>query len=42
MIVSLLYRATRALLSVPAALLRRNTAKHAELLVLQHENTVLR
>ncbi|SEK55570.1 Transposase [Streptacidiphilus jiangxiensis] len=42
MIISILYRATRALLSVPAALLRRDTAKDAELLVLRHENAVLR
>ena len=42
MIISLLYRATRALLSVPAFLLRRDTAKDAELLVLRHENAVLR
>ncbi|MEV6603112.1 hypothetical protein [Kutzneria sp. NPDC051319] len=42
MIVSLLYRATGALLSVPAVLLRRDTAKDAELLVLRHENAVLR
>ncbi|AHH98645.1 integrase core domain-containing protein [Kutzneria albida] len=42
MIVSLLYRATRALLSVPAVLLRRDTAKDAELMVLRHENAVLR
>ncbi|MFI6359291.1 integrase core domain-containing protein [Streptomyces sp. NPDC050743] len=42
MITSLLYRATRALLSLPAALLRRETAKDAELLVLRHENAVLR
>ncbi|MGW9136505.1 integrase core domain-containing protein [Streptomyces sp. NPDC055681] len=42
MITSLLYRATRALLSVPAVLLRRETAKDAELLVLRHENAVLR
>lgn len=34
MIVALLYRLTRALLSVPAVLLRRNTNKDAELLVL--------
>jgi putative transposase len=40
--VSLLYRLTRRLLSVPAVLLRRDTAKDAELLVLQHENAVLR
>jgi putative transposase len=41
-IISLLYRATRALLSVPAVLLRRDIAKDAELLVLRHENAVLR
>lgn len=42
MIVSLLYRAARTMLSIPAVLLRRDTAKDAELLVLRHENTVLR
>ncbi|MFF3125655.1 hypothetical protein ACFVRD_44485 [Streptomyces sp. NPDC057908] len=42
MIVSLLYRTARALLSVPAVLLRRDTAKDAELLVLRHENAILR
>ncbi|MBP2329349.1 transposase InsO family protein [Kibdelosporangium banguiense] len=42
MIVSLLYQLTRQLLSVPAVLLRRDTAKDAELLVLRHENAVLR
>ncbi|RAG86979.1 integrase [Streptacidiphilus pinicola] len=42
MIVSMVYRITRALLSVPGVLLRRNTAKDAELLVLRHENAVLR
>ena len=42
MIVSLLYRATRALLSVPVVLLRRDTVIEAELLVLRHENAVLR
>lgn len=42
MIVSLLYRATRTLLSIPGVLLRRDTAKDAELLVLRHENAVLR
>ncbi|MEV5008476.1 integrase [Streptomyces sp. NPDC055692] len=42
MIISLLYRVTRALLSVPAVLLCRDTAKDAELLVLRHENAVLR
>ena len=42
MIVSLLCRATRALLSIPAVLLRRDTAIEAELLVLRHENAVQR
>ncbi|MGW9031116.1 integrase core domain-containing protein [Streptomyces sp. NPDC055722] len=42
MIVSLVYRVTRKLLSVPAVLLRRQVAKDAELLVLRHENAVLR
>ncbi|ROP41876.1 helix-turn-helix domain-containing protein [Saccharothrix texasensis] len=42
MIVSLLYKVTRKLLSVPAVLLRSETVKDAELLVLQHENAVLR
>jgi transposase InsO family protein len=41
-IVSLLYRATRTLLSIPGVLLRRDTSKAAELLVLRHENAVLR
>jgi hypothetical protein len=40
-IVSLVYRVTRALLSLPAVLCRRETAKDAELLVLRHENAVL-
>ncbi|MER5390135.1 integrase core domain-containing protein [Saccharopolyspora sp. NPDC002686] len=42
MIVSLLYKVTRRLLSVPTVLLRRETTKDAELLVLRHENAVLR
>ncbi|MGW1797442.1 hypothetical protein ACWCQN_15870 [Streptomyces sp. NPDC001984] len=42
MITSLQYRATRSLLSVPAVLLRRETAKDVELPVLRHENAVLR
>ncbi|GAA1712035.1 hypothetical protein GCM10009680_61310 [Streptomyces yatensis] len=41
-IVSLVYQVTRKLLSVPAVLLRRRTSRDAELLVLQHENAVLR
>ncbi|MEV7239405.1 integrase [Streptomyces sp. NPDC051020] len=42
MIVLLVYRVTRKLLSVPVLLLRRQVAKDAELLVLRHENAVLR
>ncbi len=41
MIVSLLYRVARRLLSVLSVLLRRDTAKDAELIVLRHENAVL-
>ena len=41
-IVSLVYQVTRKLVSVPAVLLRRQTARDAELLVLRHENAVLR
>lgn len=42
MVVSLLYKVTCKLLSVPLVLLRSEAAKDAELLVLRHENTVLR
>ncbi|MGW2818957.1 integrase core domain-containing protein [Streptomyces sp. NPDC001415] len=42
MIVSLVYQVTRKLLAVPAMLLRREAANDAELLVLRHENAVLR
>ncbi len=42
MIVSLLYQVTRRLLAVPTVLLRRDTSKEAELLLLRHENAVLR
>ncbi|MFF7656923.1 integrase [Streptomyces sp. NPDC007983] len=42
LIVSLLDDVTRKLLTVPSVLLRRGTAKDAELLVLRHENAVLR
>ena len=42
MIVSLLYKLSRTLLSVPAVVLRRDNSKDAELLVLRHENAVLR
>jgi hypothetical protein len=41
-IVSLLYKVTRKLLSVPSVVLRSETAKGAELLVLRHENAILR
>jgi putative transposase len=41
-IVSLLYQLTRGLLSVPTVLLHHDTSKDAELLVLRHENAVLR
>jgi hypothetical protein len=40
--VSLLYKATRRLLSILPVLLHSNAAKDAELLVLRHENAVLR
>ena len=40
--VSLVYQVARKLLSIPAVLLRRQAAKDAELLVLRHENAVLR
>ncbi|MFH8736170.1 hypothetical protein [Streptomyces sp. NPDC017964] len=42
MILSTVYAVTRHLLSLPAALLRRDVTKDAELLVLRHENAVLR
>jgi putative transposase len=42
MIVSLVYQLTRKLLSVPVVLLRQQAAKDGELLVLRHENAVLR
>jgi hypothetical protein len=41
-IISIVYRVTRALLSMHAVLLRRETPKDAELLVLRHEIAVLR
>jgi hypothetical protein len=41
-IVSLVYQMVRKLVAIPAVLLRRDTTKDAELLVLRHENTVLR
>jgi transposase InsO family protein len=42
MFLSLAYRATRRILSSVAVLLRREVSKDAELLVLRHENAVLR
>ncbi|MFE5003807.1 hypothetical protein ACFRJ3_04080 [Streptomyces sp. NPDC056696] len=42
MILSTVYAVTRRLLSLPALLLRRDVTKDAELLVLRHENAVLR
>ncbi|WP_306750825.1 helix-turn-helix domain-containing protein [Saccharothrix yanglingensis] len=42
MIVSLLFKVTRQLLSVPSMVLHSEAAKDAELLVLRHENAVLR
>jgi putative transposase len=41
-IVLLLYKVTRKLLSVPSVVLRSKTAKHAKLLVLRHKNAILR
>ena len=38
----MVYRVARKLLAFPAVLMRRDTAKEAELLVLRHENAVLR
>jgi putative transposase len=40
--VSLLYRLTRRVLSVPAVLLRREVTRDAELLVFRHEHAVVR
>ena len=42
MILSTVYAVTRRLLSLPALLLRRSASKEAELLVLRHQNAVLR
>ena len=41
-ILSTVYADTRRLLSLPALLLRRDVSKDVELLVLRHENAVLR
>ncbi|MER5915804.1 integrase core domain-containing protein [Streptomyces sp. NPDC001982] len=42
MTLSLVYQVARKLLAVPTVLLRRDAVKDAELLVLRHENAVLR
>jgi hypothetical protein len=42
MIVSLPYKLTRALLSIPALVLRRDSSNDAELFELRHENAVPR
>ncbi|MFI1855917.1 integrase [Streptomyces sp. NPDC020480] len=42
MTVSLVYKVVRKLLSIPRVLLRSEATKVAELLVLRHENAVLR
>ena len=42
MLLFLLYQLTRALLGALIVLCRRETSKDAELLVLRHENAVLR
>ncbi|AGP59251.1 integrase core domain-containing protein [Streptomyces rapamycinicus] len=42
MFVRLLYKMTRKLISLPSTLLRNDAVKDAELLVLRHENAVLR
>ncbi|HWO59352.1 MAG TPA: hypothetical protein VNO31_04885 [Umezawaea sp.] len=42
MIVSLLYKVTRKLLSVSTVVLRSEAAEDAELLVLRRENAILR
>jgi putative transposase len=42
LLLSILYRFVRCLLGLTAVIVRRNLSKDAELLVLRHENTVLR
>ncbi|AQW46643.1 integrase [Streptomyces hygroscopicus] len=42
MFVLLLYKMTRKLISLPSTLLRNDAVKDAKLLVLRHENAVLR
>jgi hypothetical protein len=41
-IVSLLYTLSRTVRSVPSVVLRRDSSTDAELLVLRHENAILR
>jgi putative transposase len=42
MLLSISYRLVRCLLGLTAVLMRRDLSKDAELLILRHENTVLR
>lgn len=42
LLMSLVYRLVRSLLGLAAVLVRRDLSKDAELLVLRHENAVLR
>src|ERR1700710_2586754 len=42
LLLSILYQLVRCLLGLPAVLARRDLSKDAELLVLRHENAVLR
>jgi putative transposase len=42
LLLSILYRLVRCLLGLTAVLVRRDLSRDAELLVLRHENTVLR
>jgi putative transposase len=42
LLLSISYRLVRCLLGLTAVLMRRDLSKDAELLVLRHENTVLR
>ena len=42
LLLSILYQLARLLLGLTAVLVRRDLSKDAELLVLRHENTVLR
>ena len=42
LLLSILYRLLRSLLGLIAMLVRRDLGKYAELLILRHENAVLR